>query len=69
MTSHHLCCNEPKFSIELSDDQVIELCLAGKIYNCRSSHDGQEEDEAIYHPTDQYAIDSSKVKLLLVRRD
>jgi hypothetical protein len=67
--SHHLCCNEPKFSVELTDDQVIELCLAGKIKACTSQHDGQEEDEAIYHPADNYAIDSSKVKLLLVRRD
>lgn len=65
--NHHLSCNDPMFMAQLSDDQVIQLCLAGKIYACDGNHDGQEDEDAIYHPSEGYTIDVARIHELVIK--
>lgn len=66
--THHLCENTPAFSAQLSDDQVIELCLAGKIIRCEAQHEGTTyENEYVYHVTPNYRIAQERIQELIVR--
>lgn len=68
MTSHHLCSDDPQFSVCLTDDQVVKLCLSGKIERCDGKHENQADDEIIYHPAEGYRIDSQLVEQMIRRQ-
>lgn len=66
MKQHHLA--DDTYTVDITEDQSIKLVLAGKIYVCEGKHDGQGDDDVIYHVEDQWKLDLSKIESIIVRK-
>jgi hypothetical protein len=65
MKHHHLCINEPQFSAEIPKELAERLVVAGKIELCHGKHSEAGPDDLIYHPCDDYVIDTTQIEKLL----
>lgn len=59
------CLVDGAYNIDLSDDQVIALALSGKIRKCDGDHEGQPEEDVVYHLTQGFELDLSRIETLI----